>query len=133
MARDLLGGLGISHDVDSLLAIWGSYRRFSDNTSTLGYPKINVLHPKHGVGQSPDKDFVFDNDQVRHKVLLIDQVINGFEVLYQNIAYLNWVTMPDETLNSRLTITNKHILKMSESSYKRLIMAIKLVIGAKLL
>jgi hypothetical protein len=132
MARDLLGGLGISHDVDSLLAIWGSYRRFSDNTSTLGYPKINVLHPKHGVGQSPDKDFVFDNDQVRHKVLLIDQVINGFEVLYQNIAYLNWVMMYGDTLDSRLTVTNKHIMTISRTTYRELTMAIKLVIGAKL-
>jgi len=132
MARDLFSGLGIPQDIDSLLNVWGRYRRFSDKFNHLGYPKINVLHPKHGVGQSSETDFVFDNDQVRNKVLLIDQVINGFEALYQNIAYLNWVTMPDETLNSRLTITNKHILTISKTTYKELIMSIKLVIAAKL-
>mgnify|MGYP000728267682 CR=1 FL=1 len=76
----------VKYDAD--LREWGRWNYVNDDYSNdLGFPKINTLHPKHGLGARDMDNFEEMNERVRE----VDNIINELPLAHQKVAKHFWV------------------------------------------
>lgn len=102
------------------LADWGSYWYHWRDRDELGYPRVNILHPSHGVSSGRG-----DIPDMPNRVAFVDRVVRMWSAKRRSIAWIVWVDEAGESQGwQRSCLRNRYDIQIGRGGFSEEILCI---------